>query len=144
MKSRREWGSYASGLAQSFVSRNNDLNGYWAMGQLFRFAREQGVSALVLDLLAQSMQPEAPQFAPVLRHYHHWLLALLQRKQVALDGLHKAVLTLDFQPVQRLGFLCQVELVDERGKCYRAVARGECWPHDPAREMRRIREHRIV
>jgi hypothetical protein len=47
----------AGGILGSFLSRNNDLDGYWGMGILRLLAQEHGVEMVYLDLLAGTCMP---------------------------------------------------------------------------------------
>jgi hypothetical protein len=51
MARRKALKNVCSGILGSFVSRNNDCEGYWGMGILYRFAKERGKSDLMIDLL---------------------------------------------------------------------------------------------
>lgn len=50
------------GIVNSFNSRNNDLQGYWALGVLYRFAKYNNVQSLKFDLLNQIIEPEEANF----------------------------------------------------------------------------------
>jgi len=88
----------ASGLCGSFASRNNDLDGYWAIGKLRSLAERNGQTTVLLDLLASSTQPSSSEFAPVLAHYRGLLAKLTDLSHVPLEEITSAHITLDFAP----------------------------------------------
>lgn len=88
----------ASGLCGSFASRNNDLDGYWAIGKLHSLAERNGQTTVLLDLLELSTQPSASEFAPVLAHYRGLLAKLTDLSHVPLEEITSAHITLDFAP----------------------------------------------
>ena len=58
MSSRKQLKGIAAGLASTFVSRNNDLDGYWAVGVICAEAYEQGAEQVRFRLLPLSVDPE--------------------------------------------------------------------------------------
>lgn len=57
MPSRRIFKSIAHNLLGSFVSRNHDFNGYWALGQLYTISHEAQTLCVVIDLLTAEAEP---------------------------------------------------------------------------------------
>ncbi len=62
MARRRELKNIASGLSSSFVSRNNDYDGYWELARLYDFANSEGVSEIKIDLLNSKVSPSTRNF----------------------------------------------------------------------------------
>ena len=50
MPTRRAQRGIAHGIARSFVSRNNDYRGYWALGMLRSYAEEHRLDEVVIQL----------------------------------------------------------------------------------------------
>jgi len=88
----------AGGLCGSFASRNNDLDGYWSIGQLRLLAGQHGHDTVSLDLLMASMQPSSAAFAPVLARYRCLLAKLAERSRIPLEDITAARITVDFAP----------------------------------------------
>jgi len=59
MVRRKILNGVAAGLASSFVSRNNDIDGSWGMGKLYLVAAsgDDGSRTVVLDLIAPDALP---------------------------------------------------------------------------------------
>ena len=140
----------ASGLCGSFASRNNDLGGYWAIGKLRLLAEQHGRSAVILDVLATSIQPPSSEFAPVLARYRRLLAKLAGVSGIRLEEITAAHITLDFAPPPwprasyykaewggQFGLSVSIS-ADDRAD---GVARhaGYCRPHDPASERQSTR-----
>ena len=84
----------ASNLCGSFASRNNDLDGYWAIGKLRSLAERNGQTTVLLDLLASSTQPSSSELAPVLAHYRGLLAKLTDLSHVPFEEITSAHITL--------------------------------------------------
>jgi hypothetical protein len=132
----------AGGILGSFLSRNNDFDGYWGMGILRLLAQEHDVNAVCLDLLAGTCTPPDHRGAEIARAH-----GLRFQRFLADSGLVRAAeITVSFGPFNgRLPrqetygtpFAASLVLSDNRGKAHRAEAAGWCGPHDPRRECRR-------
>lgn len=133
----------AYSLLDNFVSRNNDLDGYWAIGKFYRMAVEREILTLDFDLLSLDITDFTTRF------YHHKLLGYLDRWQLPHNLVVKANIKLLFEdkikdrsPLQN--FTCYVIIADDRGIEYRAVSKGYCRPHNPQLELCRNIEHKSV
>jgi len=148
MPRRRQLKSIAAGLADSFNSRNNDLEGYWALGKLCRFAQEQSSSVVSLDVLNIVCTPANTMFNAVMHDYKVKLQIIMRKQGIPADWLKAAKVEIDFQPeyVAHLHYFrsawgrpytLSLELMTDLGKIYRVRTGGNCRPHDPLRESRR-------
>jgi hypothetical protein len=140
----------ASGLCSSFVSRNNDLNGYWSIRKLRSLAERHGQTAVSLDVLTSSIHPSSPEFTPVLARYRRLLAKLAELSRIRLDQITSAHITLDFAPPPwpRISYykpqwgdqFTLTVTLNADGRAAGIVHRaGYCRPHDPARESRSSR-----
>jgi hypothetical protein len=140
----------ASGLCGSFASRNNDLDGYWAIGKLRSLAEQYGRTTVLLDVLTLSIRPSSSEFAPVLARYRHLLAKLADLSQIRLEEITAARITLDFAPPPwpRISYykpqwgdqftLTVTINADDRSAGIVRHA-GYCRSHEPARESRSTR-----
>ena len=76
----------ANGVVETFMSRNNDVSGYWGIGQLYREALDQQRSEVALDLVGNHVVPSRVG-AAVLGQYRSYVSARLSRYQMSLAGL---------------------------------------------------------
>ncbi|MFZ6713172.1 hypothetical protein [Undibacterium sp. TC9W] len=148
MPRRKQLKSIAAGIADSFNSRNNDLEGYWAIGKLCRFAHERSITLLTLDLLNIICTPQSEEFNAVMHDYKVKLRAIMNKQGITEDWLKAATIEIDFQPEYEahlhyfrsaLGdyYTVSAKLMTDLGKIYSLRTRGNCNPHDPLRETRR-------
>lgn len=151
MVRRRSFKGVACGLATSFASRNNDADGYRAMGKLLRYANASGATELTIDLLAASDQPLAEDtIGLVADRYGKQLGRQLATQQLSPSWAVEARVHIDFSvPEGDLKrhvifgrgqpFGCVVEIVDDNGRMYSANAYGRVAEHDPRKESRSVR-----
>lgn len=140
----------ANGLCGSFAGRNNDLDGYWAIGKLRSLAEQAGRTTVSLDVLTSSMQPSSSEFAPVLMRYRRLLAKLAGLSRIQLEEIATARITLDFAPPPwpraryyepQWGdqFSLAVSISANGRATGTARHAGYCRLHDPAREHQSIR-----
>lgn len=140
----------AAGLCGSFASRNNDLDGYWAIGKLRSLAEQLGRTTVTLDVLASSMEPSSSGFAPVLARYHHLLAKLAGLSRIPLKEITSARINVDFapspwpsflyyQPQWGDQFIVDVTITAHGRTTGMARHAGYCRMHDPAYEHRSSR-----
>jgi hypothetical protein len=140
----------ANGLCGSFASRNNDLDGYWAIGKLRSLAEKYGQTTVLLNLLTSSIHPPASEFASVLARYSHLLKKLADLSRIPLQEITAALITLDFAPPpwpriryykpqwgDQFTLTVTINADDRAAGSVRHA--GYCRTHDPARESRSIR-----
>lgn len=148
MISRRKLNHTAAGLLDKFIGRNNDYEGYWALGFLYMEGRAAG-NRVELDLLAAVAQPSSPACASLARTWAHHLRQALHRHGVAPDELAHAAIVIEFglPPVpKRPGhieygdpFLCSLRLVAVEGRAAERRRMGHCKPADEFRGSRSTR-----
>ena len=150
MARRKELGSLANGLVKSFVSRNNDVEGYWGIGKLYQLANAHNTKTITLNLLSEEASPELEILERVAQTYSRRLAFLVDAYGGCITWLQAAEITVSFHPdaeserhhsmeTTTVGdpYACHCHLVDDQGKAYTASAGGRCWPHDPSRERNR-------
>jgi hypothetical protein len=93
MKFRSRLKHAAAGLSSSFISRNNDLNGHWALGLLYKDAPPH---TLALDLLSSSSQPSSDHASQLAERYGIFLRTALGKLDVEWSKVLRASVTLQF------------------------------------------------
>lgn len=150
MPRRARLRNIAIGLCGSFNSRNNDLDGYWAIGKLRPLAEQYGRTTVILDLLTLSILPPSSEFAPILAHYRRLLEKLANLSRIGLEEITIASVALDFAPPPwpRISyykgewgdqFTLTVTINAEGRAAGIAQHGGYCRSHDPVRERRSAR-----
>ena len=150
MSRRRELSGIAGGLVNSFVSRNNDVGGYWAIGKLCAHSLRAAAKELSIDLLAKRIGPPNPEFEPMLDKYAAWLLAASGKQRLLGQIITAAEVRISFDsqlepdPMSSsingyYPFRCTVTLTDEPGHGHVGQLSGFVLPHDPRRESKSTR-----
>jgi hypothetical protein len=132
----------------SFVSRNNDVDGYWALGLLRAEADMAASSEMRLHLLRGSVSPESEVGLQVARLYEQFLLRQSEVRRIARARITDATIVLTFgcdesgmTPYTTYGepFRCVVVVENDRGRKFQRTIVARCSPHDPRREIRSTR-----
>jgi hypothetical protein len=140
----------ASSLCGSFASRNNELDGYWSIGQLRALAERHSESTVTLDLLTSTILPSSSDFAPVLMRYRRLLVKLADLSCIRLEEIRAARITLNFAPPHwpripyykpQWGdqFTLTVTIIADGRAAGIVHHAGYCRSHDPAQESRSAR-----
>ncbi|EGU39774.1 hypothetical protein VISP3789_08618 [Vibrio splendidus ATCC 33789] len=150
MGRRRELGSIASGIVGSFASRNNDVDGYWGIGKLCKFAECQSSKAITVDLKNRGIKPSAKEFDLMVCSYSEMLFRLMGKRELPNSWLVSATIRVEFDVEYQhehhywrceLGKPCTLicEILDDIGRTHKANAYVNCLPHNPNRECRSSR-----
>ncbi len=92
MANRKELGSIASGIAGSFNSRNNDVDGYWGIGKLYKFVDDKPNKVVFIELLGKSISPHTHELDSLLAFYHEKLLGYLKRRGIPKEWVKSATI----------------------------------------------------
>lgn len=147
MTRRSQLRGIASDLLGSFISRNNDVAGYWGIGRLRELADSCQSVEVCLDLVAKTIIPANAAFDKLLAGYAARLGRHLDSRRISHAWVRRATIHLNFNPqaphdrtvpISTWGKLYSALVVieDDIGKCYEAIAYGYCAPHDRTRESR--------
>lgn len=150
MARRRNLKGIASGIASSFVSRNNDIDGYWALGLLCQLAKQLNRSCIVIELVGPTQsEPTAALVSQVGTNYSQMLARMLSRQGMESEWVRRAQISIEFgtsgalsaPPLNTWGgpFLCKVSITDDHGRVRSVSLTGRCGPHDPQKESRSTR-----
>jgi hypothetical protein len=149
MAGRRALSSVAHGITNSFMSRNNDLNGYWAIGQLLSHALATDTPSLIIDLKLGTSAP-APSKTALSSLPARWsevFWSRIDRQGLARATVDRAELSVGGDLAggrtrgRRTEYLvqCRTTITDDHGRAYSARSEVWCFPHDPAFELRSTR-----
>jgi len=150
MARRKELGSIASGLVGSFNSRNNDVDGYWALGKLYRLLESTERKLVCVELVSGCIQPETNEFDVMLSSYKERLHGYISNRRIPFNWVVSARISVEFEAnfdpkyhsgIQVMGRPCIVtcDIEDDHGRHHVAYAYSNCWPHDADKETRSCR-----
>ena len=142
-----------AGVLSSFVSRNNDMWGYWGVGVLCFEALKAEASSVDIDILKQRASfPQAhdPRNAEVM---HTRLIHHLTTINIPVEIVSHLSISIQFIPIQndqsentgaeltqtRYQARCVATLVDCFGHHYQKERVIDCLPHNSQRELRSSR-----
>lgn len=138
MKSRSRLKHAAAGLLGWIVSRNNDVNGYWAPGLLYRDVLE-APHVIELNLLRGTSRPDSDSAKLMAAYSATFLNTALQRQKFSWEELTQATITLQFNadepdpyfyfPCGGEPFICAVALVTAQGHAASVCAMARCHPY---------------
>jgi len=138
----------ANSLIESFNSRNNDVNGYWAIGHLKSFSINSGLDPLLFTLLTERPSPGSLLLEQIQNNYSQKLLVLLKSQKIPLHWVNHATITIQFNGIEPSQleiyryscgdfYRCRCQIIDDRNKIYTAEKYGFCHPHSSENEFRR-------
>lgn len=147
MSKRGVFKNIISGTIHSFISRNNDVDGYWGIGKLYSHMLASGSMTLTIDLLKQEIYPPNDHFRKLLSKYSFVVKEKLHRANL-LHRVKSAKIDLIVYPNEcaaHLGSLapnrmrCTIEIVDDAYKKHSFALDTWCRPFDPLKELRSTR-----
>ena len=134
MTKNRDLKGIACGVAENFISRNNDFSGYWAIGMLYKGAIEHHTALIELDLITAQAKPGTSVSIAVASHYSTYITKRLAGLQILA-----ARITLEFgtfgnsvqpwAPSYGDPFVCTVSLTSTAGRTYVCSRSGRSKPH---------------
>ena len=136
-------------ISGSFVSRNNDMDGYWAIGKLYQLAVNNEATSVYIDLKNQKIWPHSDTYNTMMIHYWESMCQQMISAHLPIHFVRRAEIFLSFYcgvPLPRANVMseldlyrCTIEITTDFNRQYSAVRTGRCWPHDPTKERRRGR-----
>ncbi|HLA94657.1 MAG TPA: hypothetical protein VK612_02965 [Pyrinomonadaceae bacterium] len=148
MPQRNALRGIAHGLLGTFVSRNNDIGGYWGLGVLRLVAQQNGLDKLIIDLLNEDRH--VSPVTSVEETYRDWLFQRMEKFAIDKASLTNAEIRLRFasfdefpnaiRDTRGYPYVCTVRFKTDLGPEYSAESIGVCSAHDPTSESKSTRE----
>jgi hypothetical protein len=147
----RELESVVRGVVASFVSRNNDVDGWWAVGLLLA-AVDPTDPSLTIDLMTGDSAPDLSGDGSGLQFLAKTWAATFARLVESQGVRHaptSALLRVLYVPMnlrkgELYGFRCEVDVRDHRGRQFLAVKGGFCRPHVTTSERQSAGPNRLA
>lgn len=150
MAKRKKLKGIAHGLLTAFVSRNNDIDGYWGLGILRLFAEKNEISVVTLDLINKT--PNLPEESPVQvaeDRYREWFQNELVKAGVDAARIARAEINIQFSTFEEFPaairdtrgapYLCTVIIARHDGPTISVAKLGCCEAHNPRKDLRSTR-----
>ncbi len=150
MASRKQLKNLACGIAGKFASRNNDLDGYWALGLMYANANHCDLDRVRLDLVNGITTPSFEFDSRLIAVFRQYMEE--QIRKIDLEGHVRAAATVEVafnvESEQNTSlvrttwgepFQCEITITDDLGHEHTATVCGYCGKHDSIRERRSTR-----
>ncbi|MEZ4459163.1 MAG: hypothetical protein R3E66_05460 [bacterium] len=147
MGRRRDLKGIAAGISGKFVSRYNDLDGYWALGVVYAALKEPQPT-FELDVLSGESTPALAASRRLSTPFRLYLEDHLERRELegcVAGAVVKVEFNIDVSGRRKLPntwgepFRCCVRLTDDLGVVRQFEVLGWCGRHNPKREHRSAR-----
>ncbi len=155
MARRRELKGIANAISGSFVSRNNDFNGYWSIGQIKSFALDNGLTSVIFPLTLPITNPVDNLQSYTVNRYAKMLKSLLIKQKLPGIWVSNAVIKIDFNANAKHAkfyeyttsgepFQCTCKITDDIDRDYSSIMYGRCLPHSAVRELKSTRNSPLI
>jgi hypothetical protein len=148
MARRKQFKGIAKNLAQWCLSRNNDYSGYWVVGQLYKYSREQNENIISVNVLNSNFTHEGEFFSTLCNSLTKIAKHQMYKNSIPESWLKSISVKFHFEaPYEHkyhcwgsaLGkpMLCSISIVTDLGREYTGESGCNCWVHNPIKESRR-------
>ncbi|MBW1297852.1 hypothetical protein [Aquimarina litoralis] len=146
MVKRKEFKNIANGVLQSFISRNNDVEGYWGIGKLYSLLLKKNEYEVEIDLINKTILPADKEFENMIQFFSKKLFNQMKRKGLKNCNLTEAKIALTSFPntiplslgkIAHNQMQCNILLVDDLQKTHPQTKSIWCRKHNPKLEIKR-------
>lgn len=139
MARRKELQGVCNDLLDNFVSRYNDLDGYWVLGKFQRYLTDEKANELCFSLFPERNAHAIIIFNQTLTFYRTELKRHLKIRAIPIKWVKKGQVMVQQASGNRLA--SEVLLITDLGTVYTSKRTLTVNPHDPTKELRRSKEH---
>ncbi len=146
MGKKKQFKNIINGLLCSFISRNNDVNGYWGIGKLYSLMVKSESLKIEIDLINKTISPNDNEFKLLVSKYSAYLFNRMKVEKIDKKHLIKATVILigyPNNPILSLGILaphkihCRILIIDSLNTKYALEKNVWCREHNPKLESKR-------
>lgn len=150
MARRKEFKTIADGLISSFVSRNNDVYGYWGIGKLYSHMVSTGSMMIKVDFMHRTINPRNDEFKSLINEFANRLFIQITRRGLNREFLKRAELTITGYPNELSPYFgkmapnkvnCKLVILDDLNREYFSEANTWCREHNPDNELKSTRKY---
>lgn len=129
-----------NGLLDTFISRNNDVDGYWGIGKLYSLMISRKIEIIEIDLKSKTIFPNKKEFETMISKYSNWIFEKIKNKDI--DSLNALKITLTSLPNYNKPYSlnkinCKISFIDSLDKEYSLSRDVMCRKHNPNIELKR-------
>lgn len=146
MGKKRLLKNIAYGILSSFLSRNNDVNGYWGIGKLYSIMVISKSLKIEIDLIKRTISPANNELNVLVSNYSDYLINELRIQNINRNYLSEAkieIVAYPNNPCLPLGRIapnkmnCRITIIDNLNKNYIVEKNVWCREHNPKLESKR-------
>jgi len=141
--------SVAYGLCDHFLSLYNRINGYWALGVLYKQALNVNTKVISIEITGESIKPSSIQSDELIEHFKMFLHKLLDNHNIKNNVVYETFIniTFDVEPTKldlNLSTLfgnpliCEVIIIDIDNNKYVMEQRDRCKEFDKGNFIQNI------
>lgn len=119
----------------AFISRNNELSGYWALGQLRTWTEDEGAGTLEIPLVGGGLAALNSETFPISHRFAAMLQVLMKSQNLPAEWVQDARFSVELAAFDRLN--CSLRVVSDLGRSFEFSRVLLVRRHDPRRELRR-------
>lgn len=139
MARRNEIQGICNSLLDSFVSRYNDLDGYWALGKFQSYLQTNSDHELCFDLVGKQEIATKNPFSQTASYYHGAFLRNMKVRKLPLDWVTGGQIKVRANSSTEL--VCSIKITTDQGVSFGAQKSAVVRPHDPMVESRSGLKH---
>ncbi|WP_052063434.1 hypothetical protein [Nitrincola sp. A-D6] len=142
MARRKELKNIAQGIVSSFVSRNNDYDGYWELAKLYDLSKNNSGAEISIDLLGSTIYPYLESFEPLVYIWQSKFLKMLESRSIPAKWVNSAIIHAKFdveyrEQLHKWGMsgepcTCECAIITDNGSKYSVSAGTKCMPFSRA------------
>ena len=133
----------AYSVAEWFVHRNNDLDGYWAPGVIKRELSLKGSDKIIYDLLKNNSEPSIKSSAIIMEKINERMGRMLSVNRLCIEELDELTLMAKFIHIDSPNVATRFDVTISIGYGERIWKNrpvpSSCWSHSSIKERRSTR-----
>lgn len=133
MARRRELKAVCNDLLAIFISRNNRIDGYWALGFFQAWLQKHREQAMAFPLIPAQEEDSEFLFAETAEFFRNELDRLAATRKIPPEWIVHA--SIDVTSVTSDSLLCTVTLAADNGLQFQSSADAQALIHDPSKEF---------
>jgi len=149
MARRKQLKGIAQNLAQWCLSRNFDYEGYWAVGKLYLYCKDNDQTEIEICVLDEWEKSGPAKFSLLGETLFEVVKRDLKSNSISRSWVRRINVTYKFEQEYQgkfhfygsmIGkpFICNVEITTDLGRVYSGETGANCWVHNPKKECRRV------
>jgi hypothetical protein len=140
----------ANGLLASFVSRNNDVYGYWGIGKLCSFILDKNLNSIEIDLINGQIRPNNSEFRLLVAQFSNRLNTQLAIHKLSLKNINEAKIVLscyennaviELRKSSPHKMRCRIEIINKNNDLIVLEKSVWCGKHNPKIELKSTRKY---